>query len=315
MKSRYRELCRQEPSIPLFSMDWWLDAVVGDNWDVILVEKGQEVQAAMPLAVKRRYGLRLLTQPPLTQTLGPWIRPTDAKYANRLGREKELMQALIDQLPSYHYFAQNWHFTQTNWLPFFWNGFQQTTIYTYRLNQLAHEEQIWSGLQENIRREIKKALNRENIKVRMDLGIDDFFELNRQVFERQGKQVPYSKAFVQNLDKAAAQHNARQIFIAEDAQGRRHAGIYLVWDQNSAYYLMGGGDPELRKSGATSLCMWEAIRFAATVSKSFDFEGSMLEPVERFFRAFGAMQTPYYSVSHAPFWPVRIATLMCSLRK
>lgn len=63
---------------------------------------------------------------------------------------------------------------------------------------------------------------------------------------------------------------------------------------------MGGGDPALRNSGATSLCMWEAIRFAATVTKSFDFEGSMIEPVERYFRAFGAIQTPYFSVSKTP---------------
>ncbi|MNZ86002.1 hypothetical protein D3C78_1048120 [compost metagenome] len=90
------------------------------------------------------------------------------------------------------------------------------------------------------------------------------------------------------------------MFIAEDDQGRRHAGVYLIWDENSAYYLMGGGDPELRNSGATSLCMWEAIRFSATVTRRFDFEGSMLEPVEHFFRAFGAIQQPFSCASKTP---------------
>ncbi len=42
--------------------------------------------------------------------------------------------------------------------------------------------------------------------------------------------------------------------------------------------------------------MWEAIRFAASVTRSFDFEGSMIEPVEKFFRAFGATQTAYHNV-------------------
>ena len=88
--------------------------------------------------------------------------------------------------------------------------------------------------------------------------------------------------------------------IAEDSEGQRHAGIYIVWDENSVYYLMGGGDPLLRRSGATSLCMWEAILFAASLKKSFDFEGSMLEPVERFFRGFGADQIPYFSISRTP---------------
>jgi len=33
------------------------------------------------------------------------------------------------------------------------------------------------------------------------------------------------------------------------------------------------------------------------VTDVFDFEGSMLPPVERYFRAFGARQTPYLRVS------------------
>lgn len=66
---------------------------------------------------------------------------------------------------------------------------------------------------------------------------------------------------------------------------------------------MGGSDPDLRNSGANSLCMWEAIKFASTATKAFDFEGSMIEPVERFFRAFGARQKPYFQISkiNSPF--------------
>ena len=60
---------------------------------------------------------------------------------------------------------------------------------------------------------------------------------------------------------------------------------------------MGGTDQSKRNSGANSLCMWEAIKFASTVTGRFDFEGSMLEPVERFFRAYGAVQKPYFRIT------------------
>lgn len=108
--------------------------------------------------------------------------------------------------------------------------------------------------------------------------------------------LPYTRELVRRLDSACEAQNARRMFFAEDAQGRTHAAIYLVWDENSAYYLMGGGDPELRSSGASSLLLWEAIQFAATVSNKFDFEGSMGESIERFFRGFGARQVPYFYV-------------------
>lgn len=62
---------------------------------------------------------------------------------------------------------------------------------------------------------------------------------------------------------------------------------------------MGGEDPELRNSGAGILLIWEAMKFTFEVLKlnRFDFEGSMLEPVERVRRDFGAIQTPYFAIS------------------
>ena len=80
----------------------------------------------------------------------------------------------------------------------------------------------------------------------------------------------------------------------------------MVWDDYTAYYLIGGADPELRNSGASSLLLWEAIQFAAQVSRTFDFEGSMLKPVERFFRAFGAIQQPYMQVKKYNSLPLRM---------
>lgn len=308
-REHYRTLCESESSIPLFSKAWWLDALAGeDGWDVALVEKGGQVVASMPYVVMRkRFGLITLSHPPLTQTLGPWMREVSSKQAARLARQKDLMQQLIAALPLYDHYSENWHFSQTNWLPFYWAGFTQTTLYTYRLPDLSDQQKLWNGLRENIKTDIRKAEGRFGLQVRTDLGIDAFLRLNIQTFERQGKGLPYSKNLVARLDEACVEKDARRIFIAEDAQGRAHAGIYLVWDQNSAYYLMGGGDPELRKSGATSLCMWEAIKFASTVTKSFDFEGSMIEPIERFFRAFGAEQTLYFAVSHTPSKLIRAA--------
>ena len=68
----------------------------------------------------------------------------------------------------------------------------------------------------------------------------------------------------------------RKIFIAVDKNGIAHAGAYIVWDENSAYYLLAGSDPKFRNSGAMSFCLWEAIKFSSNVTKEFNFEGSMI---------------------------------------
>lgn len=315
-KQTYRAACERESGIPLFSRAWWLDAVAGDeNWDVAILEKGGQLFASMPYVRRCRWGLQMSSQPPLSQTLGPWLKPRAGKNTKNLAQQKDSMEALITQLPRFDRFSQNWHYSQTNWLPFYWKGFQQTTRYTYVLPDLGNEELLWKGLDHNIRTDIRKATDRFGLRVRDDFGLDAFMALNRKVFARQGKTLPYPESLVQRLDNACEERQCRKILIAEDEQGRAHAGVYLVWDENSAYYLMGGSDPELRNSGATSLCMWEAIRHAATVTKRFDFEGSMLEPVERFFRAFGAEQVPYYQVQRTNSRLLRVAEFLRALRK
>jgi len=297
LKLLYRGFCSSEPSIPIFSKDWWLDAVCGhDYWGVCVIENGGNVVATMPYYYKKNiFKIQLLSMPLLTQTLGPWISPTSAKYAKKLAREKDLMNELISQLPKFDYFSQNFHYNITNWLPFYWQGFKQTTRYTYAIENLTDLDVIWSNFQSKIRTDIRKA--EKQVSVLTDLPLETFYQTNVKTFERQNIKIPYTFEFIKNIDKTCAGHSARKMFFAVDRQNQIHAVVYIVWDDNSAYYLMGGADPNLRNSGASSLLMWEAIKFASTVTKKFDFEGSMIEPVERFFRAFGGIQKPYFNIS------------------
>jgi len=286
--------------LSIFSTCWWLEASAGsDNWGLCQVKENNQVVASMPWVMKQRFGLNLLYQPPLTQNLGPWLAdpPLGSKYAQRLAREKDLMGALIDQLPDYQVFRQNFAPEIANWLPFYWRGFHQTTRYTYRLSDLSDVQALWSGFQAKAKTDIRKA-EKQGIAVERTSDIDAFLDVNELTFLRQGMQLPYTRTYVKRLFAACEQNNAGAIFLARGKDGWVHAGILLVWNQHCAYYLMGGGDPELRSSGATSLAMWEAIQFAASVSQIFDFEGSMIESVERFFRGFGAVQTPYFSLTH-----------------
>ncbi len=298
MKDEYLKFCDNESDLPLFFRPWWLDVTAGeDNWGVVIEKKGEEVVACLPFAFESRYGFKLIKQPELTQYLGPWIRQTDCKYSRKLAREKEILNNLYAGLPEFDWYSQSWSYQYSNWLPLYWNNYRQTTRYTYRLNNLKNTEEIWSGFQNKLRSEIRKAENREKLVVRNDISIDRLFELIRQAFARQGKKVPYTKEYLYTIDKSAEEQGCRKIFAAFDESENCHAAAYIVWDENSAYYLLGGSDPEQGNSGAMSLCLWEAIQFSAKVTNSFDFEGSIIEPVEHFFRAFGAVQTPYSRIS------------------
>lgn len=297
-KEKYRELCKIEQSIPIFSKDWWMDAVCGEEyWDVLLVEKGGQIVASLPYYMKSKLGLKYISQPVLTQTNGAWIKyPVNQKYCTKLAYEKELLSDIVNQIDSLSigYYNQNFYYLITNWLPFYWKGYKQSTKYTYVIEDLTNLDTVYDMFDYKTRNAINKAIGQ--LEIKEDCDIETFYNINKMSFSRQDIKIPYTLDFLKKIDATCLEHNCRKIFYAQDKSFNIHAAVYIIWDDNSAYYLMGGADPYLRKSDAMSLLLWEAIRFSATVTKTFDFEGSMIESVERFNRGFGAVQKPYFSI-------------------
>lgn len=300
-KAAYRTLCETETSIPIFAKDWWLDATAGsDGWDVALARKDDRILGAMPYTRSRRVGMTVLGQPALTMALGPWMVPGEGKIGTRLAHEKKIMQQLIDALPRFDHFTQNWSSNLGNWLPFYWNGFSQTTKYTYVLPQLGPTDVMWSALETSTRASCKKAGERHKLTVRDDLPIDDFIALHRMTLARRGVTPQYSEDYIRRLDAACVKHQCRKLIMVVNDKGQHCAGNYIVWDNNSAYGLMNGVDPEMRNTGAATLGTWEVIKHAASVTQKFDFFGSMNETIEPYVRSFGAQQVPYFSISKTP---------------
>jgi hypothetical protein len=293
-KARYLDFCRTAPDVPVFAQPWYLDACAeGGAWDVVLAEDAGRLVAALPYFHKQKGPFRHATMPPFVKWLGPYLLP---EFRGVLKKEHELLAALIGQLPDFAAFRQNFHPDITNWLPFYWQQFRQTTYYTYRLNGLHQLAQVEAGLNRNIRRNIQKA--QQQVRVVHNLPPEQFYQVNKLSFDRQGLAMPYSWAQFARHDAALAANGARQLFFAVDAQERIHSAAYLIWDQQAAYYHLSGDDPALRESGAGILLIWEAIKYASEVLglACFDFEGSMLPAVERIRVQFGAVQTPYFFV-------------------
>jgi hypothetical protein len=225
----------------IFQQPWWLEALAPGRWSEATVEHDGSVAARLPYVVRGRRRLRMLTMPPLTQTLGPWVMRSEAKPARALGDEIALLADLERALPQADAFIQHFSPSLLNALPFYWAGYRLEVQYTYRLEGLGCEEALWDGLRGNIRREIRKA--RTRVEVHDDLGLDRFYAVWSKTFARQGVRPPASLAELERLDAACAARGARAMLFARDDLDRVHAVSYAVWDQNAAFYLLGGAIP------------------------------------------------------------------------
>jgi len=292
----HRQWCAQRNDIPLFLTDAWLNTIADESqWDVALIGQMNDVQAFLPYFHKRKMGFNIITMPPLTPYMGPWIHyPEGQKQATRLSFEKKMMDGLIAQLPATDRFIQYFHPAITNWLPFRWHSFEQTTRYTYILPDLSDLQAVYEGIQGNIRREIKKAESQFIVALSDDAGA--LFAMMDRDFKRKKEKLLFSKAYFQKVFTALSATGNCKVLSATDDKGKVVASVFIVWDAQSAYYLAGAVEPEAKTTGVMSLLLWEAIRHSAMVTKAFNFEGSIREPIERFFRAFGGEQTPYFEI-------------------
>jgi lipid II:glycine glycyltransferase (peptidoglycan interpeptide bridge formation enzyme) len=298
-KEKYRIFCTEDTDMPVFSKDWWLDATCGENnWDVAIIEKNNKIVASFPYSKSKVLGVfTKLGKPALSQKLGPYIKyPDNQKYTTKLGYEKELFTELIEQLPKFDYFLQGFDHSITNILPFHWKKFDHTLNYTYIIENIDQksEDQIFEDFKTNVRNDIRKA--QKSLTVSETNDIELFYSMNKKIFESKNMKIPYSFEFMKRIDNACSSNNCKKIFIAKDEQNIVCSVIYIIWDKNAAYYIAGGSNPEVKNQGANTLVIWEAIRSIRNLTHNFDFEGSMIQPIEHFFGSFGSKQTPYFKV-------------------
>lgn len=296
-KNLYDAFVDSSPQGCLFQKSWWLDTVAPNNYTILAIRDKNGIIAAWPLVFQNILNLRLCMPPKLTPRLGILFGPTrKLKYAEQLSEEMRLTRELIELMPKHRLFTQQFHHQFLNWLPFYWKKYKQTTRYTYVIENLSDLDLVWENVRHNTKRKIQKA-EKLGLKVVTDLSLDTLLDLNEFSFKRQKLNLPYSREYVKKIDRSCTKRGARKMFFAVDSQGQVHAAVYIVYDTKAAYYLLGGGNPALRHSNGHALVLWEAIKFASTVSASFDFEGSMHSNIEPFFRGFGGLQKPYMEIT------------------
>ena len=295
----YDELVSRSPQGSVFTTSWWLDAVAPGRWRPHVVEDAGRVVAAWPTVVTRTPWGDVHAGAPLAPFLGPLLEAGEEGQRRR-SRESRSLELLLERVQPFAHLEARCHPAFDYWTPLHWHGFEQTTHYTWRLPELGDVERVWAGLRENIRREVRKARKHG---VSVDEGsLAELLRLHALSGAEQGRaaETRANAPALRRAAEAASARGAATVLVARDAGGAVHSAGLFVHDDRYTYYLIGASDPGFRTSGAASAVMWEAIERAGARGTAFDFEGSMLRPVERFVRSFGGVPTPYSIVRKTP---------------
>jgi hypothetical protein len=285
-------------TLPLFLREEWR-GIVGEGYERLAVrDKDGRAVAAINLHRTRRAGLRLISHPAFNPHCGLWRRQQAKNPSKAVGEAKKLHTALAEYL-----LAQDGmvHLAfppeETDLQPWAWSGFKVVAQWTYRINLGQELAAIRAGYEDKQRNAIKKGLAGGTVETTDDP--DRVLNAVRSTFARKGKGLDEDTASA--LIHAFLKPGHGFAFVTVE-NGKDSAAAFCAHAAGTCYYLLGGVDKAHASNGAGAMavdaCIGQAHAFGLRV---FDFEGSMLPEVERYFRTFGGTPTPYFTVNRAPF--------------
>lgn len=298
-KEKYVQFCNANKSVPLFLQPCWMNAVCKkkDWWEVFLFEENREIKGVFVCYFTKKMGMKFIIQPMLSQYNGIWLKYDDQMNHNeKLHFEKKAITELIMQLnkSGFDYLNQNFPLNFQNWLPFYWQGYRQTTRYSYQISDISAPEACFYNFSYAKQKQILKA--GKTLQVTFDMSGKDFYKHLSDYYRAKNEKVTYSESFFLNLYEACVNKNQGEIIAVKDLDGTVHAALFVVWDNEKAYNLISTMHPTYKSSGASSLVVYEAIKKLSQVVSVFDFEGSMAQNIENSFSQFGTEQISYFNI-------------------
>jgi len=243
-----------------------------------------------------RAGLKRIGNPPYTPHNGWIFENRSRNSAKMLSEQKQAIQSLVDfvEAQAFSLVRFSFPFTVRDMQPFTWRKFKVIPHYTYRvdLNESVAglEHRMAAEYRRRLRQAAKSGVTVERIA---DYGI--VRDLVMAGFNRKG--IPADPALLEKILFEFANASNSYAFAAV-RNGRPIATSLSVHDKTTAYYLLGGHAAQ--HGGAGRLCMWQNLLHAKeSALTAFDFEGSMLQDVERYFRGFGGDLVPYFTINKA----------------
>ncbi|MFW6009198.1 MAG: GNAT family N-acetyltransferase [archaeon] len=286
----------------IFHKSYWLEAS-GSEFEIIGSYTGNQLRGGAVIPInENKFKQTVVTNPVLTPYTGILFQPKRGKRTTYLSNEKKIADGISKYLTNnYQNISLNLNFNYRDLQPFIWNGYSENVRYTYLLD-CSDLDETWNGLDSSTRRSIKRA-KKDNLYIKKEDNFKNIIKLVEKTFDRQDMTINHFKNTAYNYYNTLNNKKQCQPFICYDNKDRPIGGVYIVWDNKRSYYLLGGYDPEHGHHGASTLAMWEAIQYTSEELelKEFDFEGSMIQSVEKFFRKFGGKLTPYYQVKKGNF--------------
>lgn len=292
----YDEIAQKYGTV--FNTIRWLKMFGGDVQLYGIYDNGKSMFGGFTIYVEKKFGLQIFRNPPYTPVMGPFLKIDTKNNVKIMKTWKSVLSSMADFIESQNFSITTFSLSRgiIDTQPFIWKKFMVHPAYTYVVDLMESLDKIEKNLSKSHRKDINKTA-KDGL---MTKQIDDMTivkDLVLKTFSRQEK-----KADEVFLDKILFEFSTpdNSCAFATYKDSLPISTTFFVHDNSTAYALLGGYDHDNKHIGAGVATRWEAIKHAKKIGlQYFDFEGSMIPRIEKFYRGYGGRLTPYYRVNKA----------------
>jgi len=294
----YAELVK---SASVFNFPQWLK-IYGPSLKLFgLFNNDNKLFGAFYWYTETRIAIKRLRVPPYSPHCGLFFSNPAQNRSSINSFNKEVKEKLVDFFDSSKKNLLTLAFPTSivDLQSFTWKGYKVIPNYTYQINLAHSNEEIFKEFDSKNRNLINKV-EKENYEIKPLTDKKILFEFLQQSLLAAKANVYESilKAIV--FDFINDQNSFT--YALKDASGNISSAVLCLYDDKACYYLLAGNNREHMINGANNLLVYKSILKAKELGcKIFDFEGSMIPGVEKFFRSFGGSLVPYYTINKGSF--------------
>ncbi len=277
-RSKWDACVRQSINSLPYALSWYLDAVA-ENWDGLVLN---DYEAVMPLVWLRKWGVKCLYQPYYCQQLGVFSK------AELNGKEwSKFMQYVSSAYP----------YAQINLNPLAQPVAKELKLKNKKNLLLLLKEDyptLRKRYSENHKRNIKKAEKAAFIFDNTD-EVETFrkFYISNIRPEKEIFKPKHKKILVALTDRLIAE-NLAAMFKVTDQDGKWMAASLIIKHDKRWINLINTSSAVGKQKGASHFLFDNILRQNCGQDVLFDFEGSSIPSIARFYEGFGASEEVFY---------------------
>ncbi len=284
------DVCIEQCSNTLpYAFSWYLD-IVSPGWEALVSE---DYAAVMPLTRNKKWGIEYLYQPFFTQQLGVFFK-------SRHNQEEVIN--FIRAIPSSYKFID----IQLNSE----NHFEHLDFkLRKRKNLILHlnkpYDKVAKGYDSHCLRNVKKARKFNHaIKPAEPNEVIKFYKKHKGIETKNVNTEDYE--MLMRLCAKAREQKTMMAYGVYNDSGELLAGGLFLTAARRVVYLLGTASTKGKESRAMYALMDYMLMQRCGFQVVFDFEGSEIQGIARFFKGFGAEKETYYKlrVNRLP-WLIR----------